>query len=33
MWQTDSLALRLILPVNWALRRTGMVAWTQNVTW
>lgn len=33
LWQTDSLALRLILPVNWALRRTGVVAWTQNVTW
>ena len=33
MWQTDSLALRLILPLNWAIRRTGMVAWTQSVTW
>jgi len=33
LFQTDSLALRLILPVNWALRRTGVVAWTQNVTW
>jgi HK97 family phage prohead protease len=33
MWQTDSLALRLILPINWAIRRTGMVAWTQSVTW
>ena len=33
MWQTDSLALRLILPVNWALRRTGVIAWTQGVTW
>jgi HK97 family phage prohead protease/HK97 family phage major capsid protein len=33
LWQTDSLALRLILPINWALRRTGVVAWTQAVTW
>src|SRR5262249_36634494 len=33
MWQTDSLALRLILPVNWTIRRPGVVAWTQSVTW
>jgi HK97 family phage prohead protease len=33
LWQTDSLALRLILPVNWALRRTGVVSWTSSVTW
>ena len=33
MWQTDSLALRLILPINWTVRRAGVVAWTQSVTW
>jgi len=33
LFQTDSLALRLILPVNWVLRRSGVVAWTQGVTW
>jgi hypothetical protein len=33
MWQTDSLALRLILPTNWAIRRPGVVAWVQGVTW
>jgi hypothetical protein len=33
MWQTDSLALRLILPVNWAIRRPGTVAWVAGVTW
>ena len=33
MFQTDSLALRLILPVNWALRRPGVVAWVAGVTW
>jgi hypothetical protein len=33
LWQTDSLALRLILPINWCLRRGGVVAWTAGVTW
>jgi len=33
MFQTDSLALRLILPINWTIRRTGVVAWTSGVTW
>jgi HK97 family phage prohead protease len=33
MFQTDSLALRLILPVNWTIRRTGTVAWVAGVTW
>jgi HK97 family phage prohead protease len=33
MFQTDSLALRMILPMNWALRRTGSVAWVTGVTW
>lgn len=33
LFQTDSLALRMILPMNWALRRTGSVAWTSAVTW
>jgi len=33
LWQTDSLALRLILPMNWTIRRAGVVAWTQNITW
>ena len=33
LWQTDSLALRLILPMNWTVRRAGVVAWTQGVTW
>ena len=33
MFQTDSLALRMILPMNWAMRRTGSVAWTSGVTW
>jgi len=33
LWQTDSLALRLILPMNWTIRRPGMVAWIDAVTW
>jgi HK97 family phage prohead protease/HK97 family phage major capsid protein len=33
MWQTDSIALRLILPVNWTIRRPGVVAAVVGVTW
>jgi HK97 family phage prohead protease/HK97 family phage major capsid protein len=33
MFQTDSLALRLVWPLNWTLRRTGMVSWLTGVTW
>lgn len=33
LFQTDSLAIRMVLPLNWTLRRTGMVAWTSSVSW
>ena len=33
LFQTDSLALRMVLPLNWVQRRSGTVAWAQNVTW
>jgi HK97 family phage prohead protease len=33
LFQTDSLALRMILPMNWGLRRTGVVAVVTGVTW
>jgi HK97 family phage prohead protease/HK97 family phage major capsid protein len=33
LFQTDSLALRMVMPLNWSQRRAGTVAWTQNVTW
>jgi HK97 family phage prohead protease len=33
LFQTDSIALRMIAPLNWAIRRPGTVAWTQSVTW
>ena len=33
MFQTDSLALRLILPMNWTMRRLGVVSFVSGVTW
>jgi HK97 family phage major capsid protein/HK97 family phage prohead protease len=33
LFQTDSLALRMVMPLNWVQRRAGTVAWTQSVTW
>jgi HK97 family phage major capsid protein/HK97 family phage prohead protease len=33
LFQTDSLALRMVMPLNWLQRRAGTVAWTQSVTW
>jgi HK97 family phage prohead protease len=33
LFQTDSLALRMVLPMNWAMRRTGVIAWVAGVTW
>ena len=33
LFQTDSLALRMVMPLNWVQRRAGTVSWTQNVTW
>lgn len=33
LFQTDSIALRMILPVNWVQRRPGTLAWIQNATW
>jgi HK97 family phage prohead protease len=33
MFQTDSIALRMVLPMNWAMRRTGVIAWVAGVTW
>jgi HK97 family phage major capsid protein/HK97 family phage prohead protease len=32
LWQTDSMAIRMIMDVNWGLRRAAL-AWTQSVTW
>lgn len=33
LYQTDTLALRMLLDINWAMRRTGVVAWTESVDW
>ena len=33
LWQTDSIALRMRMPVNWAMRRQNMVAWMTGVLW
>jgi len=33
LYQTDSLAIRMTWDLNWAMRRTGVIAWTSSVTW
>lgn len=33
LFQTDSLALRMILPMNWAMRRSGVIVERTAVTW
>lgn len=33
LWQTDSIGIRMIQDLNWLMRRSGMVVWTQAVTW
>jgi HK97 family phage major capsid protein/HK97 family phage prohead protease len=33
MFQTDSIALRMLLDINWSMRRTGMVAFVSGATW
>jgi HK97 family phage prohead protease len=33
LWQTDSIALRMIMPMNWWQRRPGTIAYTTGITW
>lgn len=33
LWQTDSMAVRMILEVNWAMRRTGMIQYVTTLGW
>ena len=33
IWQHDCIALRLIMPVSWAMRASGGVAWIQGASW
>ena len=33
LFQTDSLALRMVMPLNWLQRRAGTIAWMAATTW
>jgi hypothetical protein len=33
LWQTDTIGVRMLLDLNWGMRRTGVIAWTQTMTW
>lgn len=33
LWQTDTLGIRMILDMNWAMRRAGMVQFVTGLTW
>jgi HK97 family phage major capsid protein len=33
LWQTDTIGVRMILPMNWLLRRAGMVQFMTGMTW
>ena len=33
LWQTDTMAIRMLMDVNWTLRRAGIVQWIVTVTW
>jgi HK97 family phage major capsid protein/HK97 family phage prohead protease len=33
LWQTASIAVRMLLDVSWTMRRTGMVQWVDTTTW
>lgn len=33
LWQTDSMAIRMIMDINWAKRRTGIFQWTDTMAW
>jgi hypothetical protein len=33
LYQTDSLAIRMLVDLNWGLRRAGVIVWTQTMTW
>lgn len=33
LWQTDSMAVRMILDINWVKRRAGTFQWTDTMTW
>jgi HK97 family phage prohead protease/HK97 family phage major capsid protein len=33
LFQTDSLAIRMVMPLNWLQRRAGTIAWMTGTTW
>jgi HK97 family phage prohead protease len=33
LWQTDSIGIRMIMDINWVLRRVGMVQWISGQLW
>lgn len=33
LWQTDTIAIRMIMDINWAFKRVNMVAWQTGLTW
>lgn len=33
LWQTDTIGIRMRLPLNWTMRRPGMVSWMTGVNW
>src|SRR5262252_2767761 len=33
LWQQDTIGIRMLLDLNWGLRRSGIVAWMQSMTW
>src|SRR4029077_6873467 len=33
LWQTDTIGIRMIMDLNWAVRRTGVVTYTTAMTW
>jgi len=33
LWQTDTIGIRLVMPMNWTMRRTGMVQHIDAVSW
>lgn len=33
LFQTDAVGVKLLIEMDWALRTTGAIAWTQTVTW
>ena len=33
LWQQDTIGIRMLLDLNWGLRRSGIVAWLTGMTW